>query len=87
MFKACEKHESVPVKVEVEITVVKIIGIPEKYDFLRFGLQRKRKHFTTSEFTASGCHDAAEARIHYNCTLKATKPSAQAEVTPRAAVA
>jgi hypothetical protein len=80
MFKACAKHTSVPVKVEVEITIVKIIGIPEKYNILRFGIRRKRKHLTTSVFTATGLHDAPEARIQYNCTLYATKPNAQTEV-------
>ena len=80
MFKGCEKHGSVPVKVQIEITVTKILGIPEKYYLLRFGLQRKRKYFSTPDFSVPGSHDVPETKIQYNCTLYATKPNAQAEV-------
>jgi hypothetical protein len=77
MLKSCEKNRSVPVKLEVEIVILKIIGVPEKYNQIRLGLHRKRKRLTTSEFSPSTCQNSPEAKLLHRCTLYATKTDDQ----------
>jgi hypothetical protein len=78
MLKSCDKDRGLAVKVEIEIIILKIIGVPEKYNQIRLGLQRKRKRLTTSEFSPSACHATPEAKLNHRCTLYNTKSDDQA---------